>query len=142
MRPEGVGTWTFADVPAATIRAGGLRPRMRVAGTIDGTPIRSSLMPRGGGTLFLVVPQPIRERIGKHAGDEVELAIAIDAKPVIYRVPPDLNAALGPLRRRFDAIAPSQRKIYIESVTQAKQAETRHRRIAKVVAEVRQRPAG
>lgn len=141
MRPEGVGTWTFADVPAPAIRQGGLRPRMRVVGTIDGTPIRSSLMPRGGGSLFLVVPQPIRARIGKTAGDPVEVAITIDVAPVLYRVPPDLARALGTLRARFDALAPSQRRIHLQSVTGAKQAETRARRIAKIVQELRARPA-
>ena len=126
-------------VPAATIRSGGLRPRLRVVGTIDGVPIRSSLMPRGGGSLFLVVPQPIRDRIGKRPGDSVELAIEVDTKPVVLRVPPDLNRALGDLRARFDAVAPSQRKIYLQAVAGAKHAETRQRRVAAIVEEIRRR---
>lgn len=126
-------------IPAATIRAGGLRPRLRVVGTIDGAPIRSSLMPRGGGTLFVVVPQPIRERIGKSAGDAVDLAIEVDTRPVVLKVPPDLNRALGVLRPRFDALAPSQRKIHLRSVADAKHPETRQRRIASIVDEIRRR---
>lgn len=140
-RPPGPGTWTFAAIPATAIRAGGLRPRLRVVGTIDGAPIRSSLMPRGGGSLFVVVPRPVRARIGKHAGDAVELAIEVDRRPVILKVPPDLNRALGGLRSGFDAVAPSQRRIYLRSVADAKHEETRRRRIAAVVQAVRGRAA-
>lgn len=113
---------------------------MRIVGTIDGAPIQSSLMPRGGGSLFIVVPQPIRERIGKTAGDSADFAIAIDTAPVVLEVPSDLARALGTRRPQFDALSVSQRKLHLRSVEEAKQPETRARRIAKVVAEVQAAP--
>lgn len=140
VRPEGVGTWTFASIPEATIRTGGWRPRMRVTGTVDGVAFRSSLMPRGAGSLFVVVPQPIREQIGKSAGATVEFALETDTRPVVLPVPKDLASALGPLRPAFDGLAPSQRKIHLQSVASARQPETRARRIARIVAELRARP--
>jgi bifunctional DNA-binding transcriptional regulator/antitoxin component of YhaV-PrlF toxin-antitoxin module len=136
-RPDGVGTWTFADIPGSVIRALALRPRMRVAGTIDGVPIRSSLMPRGGGSLFIVVPGAVRERIGKSAGDPVELSLVPDARPVVIRVPGDLRSALGPEQARFDRLAPSHRKAFVQWIESAKQAATRERRVAQAVEMVR-----
>jgi len=137
VRPEGVGTWTFALVPATVAHSAGLRPRMRVAGTIDGAAFRSSLMPRGGGTVFIVVPQPLRERIHKSAGQEVEVALAPDLRPTVLRLPPDFRHALGAQRPRFDSLAPSHRKAYIQWIEGAKQAATRSRRIAKAVGMIR-----
>jgi bifunctional DNA-binding transcriptional regulator/antitoxin component of YhaV-PrlF toxin-antitoxin module len=137
VRPVGVGTWTFAVVSPKAIKEAGLRARMRVSGTIDGVPFRSSLMPRGKGILFVVVPQPIRDRIGKSAGDSVELSVAADLKPVVLRVPPDFRRALGNERPRFDALAPSHRKAFLDWIEGAKQAETRARRITQAVDMVR-----
>jgi hypothetical protein len=137
IRPVGVGTWTFALVPAGIARAGGLRPRMRVAGTIDRVPFRSTLMPRGGGTVFIVVPRPVRERIGKSAGASVEISLGVDARPVVLRVPVDLNTALGAARARFDVLAPSHRKAFLVWIAGAKQVPTRKRRIAEAVRMIR-----
>jgi bifunctional DNA-binding transcriptional regulator/antitoxin component of YhaV-PrlF toxin-antitoxin module len=133
IRPEAVGAWTFAMIPASVVRHLGLRARLRVTGTIDGAPFRSSLMPRGGGRLFVVVPSALRDRIGKSPGQSVELSLTLDRRPVILRVPADLDAALGAARGTFDGLAPSHRKAYIQWVTSAKTPETRGRRIAKAV---------
>jgi bifunctional DNA-binding transcriptional regulator/antitoxin component of YhaV-PrlF toxin-antitoxin module len=137
VRPTGVGTWTFALVPASVQRDAALRPRMRVVGTVDGAPFRSSLMPRGRGTVFIVIPQPLRERIGKSAGQTVEVALRPDPRPVVLRVPPDVTRALGSARTRFDRLAPSHRKAFLVWIADAKHPETRVRRIAETVRMVR-----
>jgi hypothetical protein len=136
-RPTGVGTWTFAIVPAAAAREGGFKARMRVVGTIDGAPFRSTLMPRGGGTVFVVVPKALRERIGKSSGEEVALVLSPDVRPIVLAVPPDFQRALGTDRARFDTLAPSRRKAFLQWVESAKQAETRTRRISKALDMVR-----
>jgi uncharacterized protein YdeI (YjbR/CyaY-like superfamily) len=110
---------------------------MRVAGTIDGAPFRSSLLPRGGGTVFIVVPQPLRDRIHKSAGQQIEVALARDSRPTVLRLPQDFRRALGAHRSRFDALAPSHRKAYVQWIEGAKQAETRARRIAKATGMIR-----
>jgi hypothetical protein len=136
-RPNVPGAWTFAVIPAAVIKAQALRPRMRVTGTLDGVPFRSSLIPRGGGTLFIVVAEALRDRIGKGPGQSVEIALQIDARPVVVTVPVDFARALGSARARFDQLAPSHRKAFVLWVTGAKQMETRKRRISTAVAMVR-----
>jgi len=137
VRPPGVGTWTFAMVPVSAARRLGLRARMRVVGTIDGAPFRSSLIPRGGGRVFVVVPTVLRERIRKDAGQSVELSLTPDLRPIVLRLPADFREALGSSRSTFDRLAPSHRKAYVQWVTSAKMKDTRQRRIAKAVQMIR-----
>lgn len=137
IRPTGVGTWTFATIAPAVVEREGFRTHSRVAGTIDGIPFRSSCIPRGGGVLFVVVPKPVRDRIGKGPGDSVELVLALDAKPLVLRIPADFRTALGEHRPRFDRLAPSHRKALLSWIDEAKQSETRTRRITQAVAMIR-----
>jgi bifunctional DNA-binding transcriptional regulator/antitoxin component of YhaV-PrlF toxin-antitoxin module len=132
-----VGAWAFAILPVSVVRQLGLRAHTRVTGTIDGTPFRSSLMPRGGGRLFVVVPGPLRDRIGKAPGQSVEISLTHDRRPVILRVPADFATTLGSARVTFDRLAPSHRKAYIQWIASAKTSETRSRRIAKAAQMVR-----
>jgi bifunctional DNA-binding transcriptional regulator/antitoxin component of YhaV-PrlF toxin-antitoxin module len=124
-------------VPATVAKRLGLRPRMRISGTIDGAHFRSSLIPRGGGRVFVVVPSALREQIGKRSGQSVEIALARDDRPVVILLPADLRRALGSARPNFDGLAPSHRRAYVEWITSAKMKDTRERRIAKAVAMVR-----
>jgi hypothetical protein len=134
VRPEGVGTWTFAPIPKAVSEKAQLRSHQRVKGTIDAVPFASSLIPRGGGILFIVVNGELRERLGKAAGDVVEVTMEPDARPAVVPVPPSLRRALSKdavARKKFDALAPSHRKAFALWVAGAKQEETRERRTAK-----------
>jgi bifunctional DNA-binding transcriptional regulator/antitoxin component of YhaV-PrlF toxin-antitoxin module len=124
-------------IPASVRRRLGLRARMRVVGTIDGAPFRSSLIPRGDGQVFVVVPSALRSRIGKRSGDPVTMVLTPDLRPVVIRLPPDLRTALGSARSAFDRLAPSHRKAFVLWITSAKLAPTRQRRIAKAVAMIR-----
>jgi hypothetical protein len=131
-RPEAVGAWTFALVPQAVAAQAGFRARLRVRGTIDGVPFASSLMPRGGGEVFVVVNSEMRDRIGKIDGDSVRFVLEVDTKPVSVRVPSDLRHALrGKPRARlfFEKLTPSQRLAYIRWIEDAKQDATRDRRV-------------
>jgi Bacteriocin-protection, YdeI or OmpD-Associated/Domain of unknown function (DUF1905) len=110
---------------------------MRVTGTIDGTSFRSSLMPRGGGRLFVVVPTLLRNQIGKTSGHFVDIALTPDRGPIVLRLPPDFLRALGSSRPAFDRLAPSHRKAYVQWVGSAKMRATRERRIARAVAMIR-----
>ena len=136
MRPEGVGTWTFAPVPKSISEEAGLRSHQRVKGTIDGLPFKSALIPRGGGSLFIVVNQELRDAIKKHAGDEVRVTMELDRRPVPTPVPPALQRALskdGLARATFEKLAPSHRKAYALWIAGAKQEPTRDRRLAKAL---------
>lgn len=131
-RPSVPGAWTFALIPAKVVKDEGLRPRQRVKGSIDGHPFKSSLIPRGGGTLFLVVNGETREQIGKEPGQPVEFSLSLDSAPPTVELPAPLAQALrgDPMAKKFfDALAPSHRKSYADWIASAKQPETVARRV-------------
>lgn len=134
VRPEGVGTWTFAPIPKELSAREGFRSHQRMKGLIDGAPFHSSLMPRGGGVFFVVVPQALREAIGKSSGDTVTVSLEPDSAPGVFKIPHELRkifASSAKAGRAFDGLAPSHRKAFAQWVASAKQAETRLRRAEK-----------
>ncbi len=137
VRPEGVGTWTFAPIPFNLAKELGTRGRIRVRGTVDGEFFACSLMPAGGGRHFIVVKKSVRDAIGKQDGDTVTIEMDLDSKPVIVPVPSDLVRALKvdrKAREYFDNLAPSHKKNYVAWIEGAKKPETRRSRVNKAVA--------
>ncbi len=85
-----------------------------------------------------MVPQPVRDQIGKRAGQTVRLELEVDPKPPTIRVPPDFRRSLGAAAPRFQQLAPSHRKAFVAWIEEAKRPETRERRIREAVQMVRE----
>ncbi|MCW2777693.1 MAG: hypothetical protein JWN17_1418 [Frankiales bacterium] len=129
-------TATGLRVPPEVVEqlGGGKKPAVVV--TLPGHVYRSTVAPRGGGYL-LPLSAEHRAASGLSAGDEVEVTLELDTAPRTVDVPEDLAAALtGPLRETFDALSYSRQLGHVLSVDGAKTAETRERRVAKVLAEL------
>lgn len=132
---SGGKTATGIRVPEHVVDALGGGRRAAVHVTLDGYSYRTTFGVMAG-HVMIPVSAAVRAAAGVAAGDEVQVALALDTEPRVLEVPDDLSAALDAVpaaRAFFDGLSYSNRRRHVLSVEGAKTDETRQRRIAKSV---------
>lgn len=132
-------TATGIEVPGHVLEAlgSGKRPAVRV--TINGYTYPSTVGSMGGRSL-LPVSAAVRGRAGVSAGDQVDVEVELDTAPREQAIPDDLAAALRAdqaAERAFRNLSYSGKQRLVLPIEQAKAAETRSRRVARAVEELR-----
>lgn len=115
--------------------------RFPVVATINGHSWRTTVA-RMGGEFLVGLKREVRESAGAEAGDTVEVALELDTAPREVYVPEALAAAVRADKAAaaaFEALAFAHRKEYARWVAEAKREETRERRVAKALEQLRER---
>jgi hypothetical protein len=129
----------LSDDQVATVGEGA--KRFPVVATVNGYTWRTSVV-RMGGEFIVGLNRAVREAAGVEAGDTVQLELELDTKPREVEVPPALAAALAAddaALAAFEKLSYTHRKEYARWVAEAKRDETRDRRVAKTIDELRDR---
>ena len=136
IRPEGVGTWTYLNIPKEVSETFGSKGQVKVKGMINGYTIQSTALPHGDGTHYLVVGKGIRDQIHAAQGDSVEVTLELDLgerRVVIPKNPVEVFASHPLSNTGFEKLTYSYQKAYVDWIIAAKKEETSQNRIDKAL---------
>jgi Bacteriocin-protection, YdeI or OmpD-Associated/Domain of unknown function (DUF1905) len=139
-RARGAGA-AVALIPSDVAAALGGLKQMRVTGSLNGIPFRSSTYPWQGRQLWGGLPKATREEARVELGDPVQIELTRDDSPRTVELAPELEAAFAAepeLRTRFESLSFSRKRLIAEPVAEAKKPETRAARLEKALGQLRQ----
>ena len=131
----GFGNHAAIEIPDDILKQLGANKRAPLKVTVNDYTYQSTAAGMNGQCL-VVFPQKDRQAANAKAGDEIEVTLELDAGIREVDVPEQLAKALKDtkLLDTFNSLTYSKRKEFARQVTEAKSAETKTRRIEKVIA--------
>jgi hypothetical protein len=121
--------------PFDVVETFGTKGRVPVCGTINGYPFRSSLSNMGEGHC-MPLNKALREAARVKEGDVVRVVMQRDGEERTVEPPPQLKKALAKSKTaqaNWEKMSFTNKKEIARSITEAKQEETRTRRLAKAM---------
>lgn len=138
------GGGAFVEVPFDVEEAFGSK-KPRVKAMIEGVPYRGLLVRMGGEHHILIVLKSIREQIGKTFGDKIKIVVEADTEPRVIEVPKELMTLFKKEKEAksfFDGLSYTHQKKYVQWINEAKQEETRQRRVTKTIEMLKDKKRG
>jgi hypothetical protein len=138
LQPRGPAAAVILD-DAQVAAVGEGAKRFPVVATVNGYTWRASVV-RMGGEFLLGLSKEVRQGAGVEAGDEVDVIVELDTAPREVEVPEALAAALAAdpeAKTSFDRMAFTHRKEYARWIADAKQEQTRQRRLGQALEMIR-----
>jgi hypothetical protein len=127
-------------VPEDVVAAFGRGKRVPVVVTIDGGYQYRNTIASMGGRFLISFNAETRKATGRGAGDRVEVRLDLDDAPRVVAVPDDLATELAQdttAKAAWEALSYSRQRAHADSITSAKAADTRARRIDKILTALR-----
>jgi hypothetical protein len=137
--PDGQGTQSFLELPPELVAALGRGKKPPIRLTLKGYTYRTTVAVYGGQYL-VPVRREVREAAGIVFDEPIEVTVELDIDERTVDVPPELLSAFEvepKLHAVFDGLSFTARKELVESITQAKRDETRRRRLAQALEQLR-----
>lgn len=132
LQPDGTAlNWVIVKVPFDPAKAWPERNRLRVKGTINGFPFRTSLFGSANGGHVLLVNKQMQKGGGVQVGGLAEVVLEPDLEERESATPPELEKLLKrdrALKKWFDGLSYSMRKYMEDAIRAPKSAEARARR--------------
>jgi Bacteriocin-protection, YdeI or OmpD-Associated/Domain of unknown function (DUF1905) len=138
LQPRGPAAAVILD-DAQVAAVGEGAKRFPVVATVNGYTWRTTVV-RMGGEFLLGLSKEVRQGAGAEAGDEVDVTVELDTAPREVEVPEALAAALAAdpeAKASFDRMAFTYRKEYARWIADAKQEQTRQRRLGQALEMIR-----
>jgi hypothetical protein len=130
----------YIVVPGAVADALLAAGTRRVAGRINGHPVRRALQNRRNGERFLILGQGLLRDIGVEFGDTVDVIISTDSDPDFVETGEELAEVLEQdeeAAARWNAMTPGRQRSLALYVTTARRTETRIKRALELAERIR-----
>lgn len=135
LEDAGVGGHGYVFFPFDTKAEFGTRGIVPVRATFDGVAYRGSLVKYGNPQHMLPVLKDVRAKLGKNAGDSIDVVLWKDEEERTVEVPPEFARLMKKegVLAAFEKLSYTHRKEYVRWITEAKKEETRAARQAKSI---------
>ena len=131
-----IGVNFAVDIPREVSEAFGKRGNVPVSGTINGSPLRATFVPVGGGRHRLFLNGVTRKALGIGEGDAVEFSLSVDTESRAQPIPPLFQEKLEAnpdIKAKWEKLPPSHKHEILRYLNNLKSPESLKRNVEKAI---------